>query len=161
MDTGNTKESPKQPTPDPMLVYKVLWASLLVSTLIYPTVAIKSMGITLDRELVMDTAAIPFLAAIAAAFIASFIVPRIMMSSIIHGRSKGDALATSWEQIRSRLFVPFIVRLALLDAVAVLGFTMSVMNQNGKYCQIFSAVAFVSILTQFPSDGRWKAWIAK
>ena len=144
-----------------ILVPRILWAALLGSQALY--VALIVLGVLEAPSEPADPIMLPALGAVAlGTSVASFVVPRILHRSAI-----AQALPAVQHQGSGELAViraayqagmsPFIVSLALSEAVALYGLVLAALGFPVLYCLPFSGLGAMLTLVRFPTESAFLA----
>ncbi|MGB5811274.1 MAG: hypothetical protein WBG86_12125 [Polyangiales bacterium] len=133
--------------PNPIIVPRILWAALFVSTCLYVVV----LGLT-DTEGRTGFEAISMELAIAGSVTAglSLLGPRLFAST---ARPAGAADAAG----AGTYLVRFILSMALAEAVAIYGLVLGLAGAPTRMVLPFFAVAWVLMLIRFPSREQMEA----
>lgn len=151
-------QAPTQPNaPSPLIVPTALWFGLMGSVVM--------LGLTLTQMAAgwepkegfltdLDDTVMILMVAAAALIPASFIVPQMLLSHRLQffRRQPGDLALRA----RMALFVPMIVRWALIDAISIFGFLCASMKQNMQYYYLGGAVALALFLISRPTMQMFK-----
>lgn len=134
-------------------VFKVIWGALLFSQAMYVFVVFKEMLASVDpstyrwfpdfRNPVEATSSF----AAVGSFLLSVFVPALIARTNLR-RTKGDGGSEKVEL----LLPPFIVRLAFLEAVCLIGFMLAIVAKNPALMMPFFAVSVLGYLKNFPAS---------
>lgn len=129
-------------------VTQIVWAGLLLSQLIYIFIAFKLYGplvfFNLDE---VDTAAQIYFAAAFLSIGIGFLIFNLLTKPIKR--------AASFEEAQQKFFIPFILRLVLIETCSVIGFLYSSVVEKNMILN-FSVFALLAFAFCFPSAGRIK-----
>ncbi|MEO5667849.1 MAG: hypothetical protein ABIR96_07320 [Bdellovibrionota bacterium] len=145
------------PTPDtsaPMRVsMKIIWATMLGSQVIllhvlknYPSIVDVGAPAGSPSSPISNAQILPFYAVALVDVAASFIVPRMLYRSLLKQGTKFP------------IYTPYIVRLALTEAIGLLGFVAGTMMTSFTVAIPFFVVSILLYLKMFPSDSRFREW---
>ncbi|MCB0389862.1 MAG: hypothetical protein KDD58_01155 [Bdellovibrionales bacterium] len=137
----------------------ILWIAMLFTVFIYNFIIISTVhgldninfSIDFSHEMTTPITAIAFLV-----LVSSYVLPNFLIKQTLK-RFKIKDDHTSLNQI---LFVPFILRLVMLESIAIFGFVLSIIQKNGSIFY-FSFIAIVGFLFNFPTEKKWINWIRK
>lgn len=138
-----------------LLTVRILWGALLFSSLLYGFAlyfVISQQGDEYASP--MDPQLLKGLGLAAAiSLITAIMLPRLLWSKINVGQGVRAPMITE-EMVMPHLqsfFTPFIIRLALIESVAMFGFAMSFLSRDMNYYYALEAVAVMAMLANFPS----------
>ena len=137
-----------------ILVLRSVWIAMLGSTFIYGYVLKMQSANWSASELALDSFAIAFAGVAVLAALASFVLPIVIAKNI-----KVSPDATQDQKI-SAYFMPFVLMLVFSEAVALMGFALSILKQNPNYYNPFLAVAALLILIRFPTEDKVNQFLA-
>jgi hypothetical protein len=142
-----------------LYMLKIIWGALLGSHLMY--------GLALNFLVSQDGAAakeanpyfLPLLSSIAIVvfFLAIFSQKYflgIAKKQLLTKFGPVDLSKLSIEDLIPSFIAPFVIRLALFEAVALFGFSLSFLNKDIKYFIPFATVSIVAYFFNFPSEEK-------
>lgn len=134
-------------------VFKVIWGALLFSQAMYVFVVFKEMLASVDpsayrwfpdfRNTIEATSSF---AAVGSFLLALFVPALIARASFRRGAADGES-----DRIE-RLLAPFIVRLAFLEGVCLIGFMLAIVTKNPAIMMPFFVVSVLAYLKNFPAS---------
>lgn len=142
------------PAPPPLLVLQIIWGAMLLSIGMYVGVAFfvpftgEATAETRVMELALTVVALVLLAV-------SFVVPRRMLAQAIAQRQaegEKDPGAIPLAALVTAAQSPWIVRLALCEAVAVFGLMLVFLSHQPMKIVPFAALSALAMLAAFPSE---------
>lgn len=151
MDPQNPTDPAAPPATPPLMTLQILWIGLFFSILVYVGVAFfvplggegMAAGELRMIELVLALVALSCL-------VTSFILPRRMLASAV---PKGEAGADLELPKLVRLAAsPWIVRMALCEAVATMGLVLAFLAHQPMRVVPFAALSALAMLTAFPTE---------
>lgn len=139
-------------------VLKSIWGALFFSQMLYLAVLhfqLKPLegGIPLNTQWLpnlQDPMELGLFAASIGLLVASFMVPQILARA--SGQKPGVQPATPPDTVPQALFAPFIIRLALLEAICMQGFVLAFVKRTPNLILPFFTVSLLLFLKNFPSD---------
>ncbi len=142
-----------------LVTLKILWGALLASHFLY------GFGISfLIRENTIQTETIsPMLLPILSSmgiilFFGAIFIQRFFLQ--IAKKQLGikfgavDLSKLDIEDLISSFIAPFVVRLALFEAIAILGFILAFLNKDMKFFIPFATLSIVAYFFNFPSEEK-------
>jgi len=136
---------------------RVIWGALLVSLGMYFFVAVKKQPTPFVFDL---SAANPqnmvemIISGMAVVMVAlAFVLPNLFLNRA----KKSVNSQTDVRQMAKYYFVPFIVRLALLESCTLYGFAMSFMRRDAMIMLPFVLISVVGYLMSFPTEAGIRA----
>jgi F0F1-type ATP synthase membrane subunit c/vacuolar-type H+-ATPase subunit K len=143
---------------DPLLVRRILWAALLVSQGIYVWVLAFSGAVPPPME-PPDPMLPMVLGAVALSVaVASFVVPMLLLRS---ASGASQHAPSGRQQAHARTFTPFIVSLAMSEAVSIFGLVAGYLGHPALVWAPFFAAGFVLTAWRFPTEGRMMGPLAR
>lgn len=132
--------------PTNLFVLQIIWAALLVSQVVYTGVGFFLHG---SPELITDyisdqTVLILFFVAITA-IVAGFIIFNFML--------KASPKLNTLDEAKQKYFVPFIIRLVLIESCAIYGLVVSGLVEKNLMLN-FSVFSFVAFFLCFPTEAK-------
>lgn len=136
--------SPNHQAPS-LLTMKIIWGALLASTIIYFGVLLQMKG---------DSASEPppavFFYGIAFVFFSlSFLLPKVLLKVMTRPQD-----LSSLHNIIQFYFAPFIIGMALAEAVCVVGFSLSFLQGNSHAYYPFWALSITRMMMLFPTEQK-------
>jgi len=129
-------------------ILKIIWTALLLSQIVYLILAFLLYGEPLfivPEELNSFSKAFLILSL-------SFIVMGFILFNLL---LKPVKKSVSYKDAKQKYFIPFVVRLALIEAFSLLGFAYSSMLKQNLMMS-FTFVAILSFLFCFPTESKIK-----
>lgn len=147
----------------PMRVVKTLWLSFLVSQIFYFFILFK-LDVA-QAEIPGGGRYLPNLSdpwqlgcslAAIIAVVASFKIPHILARASRSAVSKSEAPEEKIPagQFPTRLLVPFLLRLILMETICLVGFALAMTQHNPRLFLSFFAVSLMLYLKNYPSDAN-------
>lgn len=139
----------------PLSTMKVIWAGIFGSQFIYYFV-LKMITSTAGESSAgsLFNSPLDFVFALLAVsvFVASFIVPNIIYRAARKPVSSGEQL--DFEAMAGSWMVPFIIRLAMIEGIALLGLVLGIIRKNDLAILPFLALSTLAFLIVFPTKER-------
>lgn len=121
--------------------FVIIWTWLFISLLVYAFVVYSTVGpFVLDFSVVLTQ---PLLILALAVFVLSFFITKVIKH--VPAKTKEEALRQS--------FLPFIIRLVLLEAVVIIGMFLS-FQENLNLLIPFLVLSLVGFILAFPVESR-------
>lgn len=138
----------------PLMTLQIIWVAMLFSVGMYVGL---SFMVPLGGDGAMDTRVMELaLTVVALGLLAvSFVLPRRMLASAVaqsQGDGKKDAAAIPLPELVAKAQAPWIVRLAMCEAVAVFGLVLVFLSHRPMKIVPFAALAVLAMLAAFPSE---------
>lgn len=154
MDQKNVPPQGEQGAPvlPPLMTLQIIWVSLLLSAGMYVGL---SFIIPFGGAGAMDTSVLElaFTVASLGLLAASFVLPRRMLASAVaQGAGTTDVAAIPLKELVAKAQAPWIVRLAMCEAVAIFGLILVCLSQRPMKVLPFGALAVLAMLAAFPSE---------
>jgi hypothetical protein len=135
----------------PQMTLKIIWGALLSSHFMY--VYVLRMVIEIDSEKGLENPILlPALSSAALmTYALGFFLPKILLNN-----EKKAGTNLSQEDMANKFLVPMIIRLALFEGAALMGFGLSFIAKEYSYYLVLLSVNVVLFLLNFPSDQKIK-----
>jgi hypothetical protein len=137
----------------------VLWASFLASVIFYSFVGYLVFPNKTDEFFVLPSIFVLYDVAFTAAAIMLipivFYIPSILLKSSFEN-SKKDVDPSKFGEIFPIVFTPFVVRIALIEGIGVLGLVLAFMTESPGKAAPFSLIAIILFGIFFPSAQKLK-----
>lgn len=158
---------PQRPSPPPLLQAMLVWGILLASqgmiVLVSQTAVVKPLSPpdqvapasalgTLNPQLFMIVAAIVALAA--------FLLPRVLLQSIRRHFMANPPAEVVSREVMARVLPVWIVRWALLESITLLGFVVSMLNNDPPTIYPFAGAALVGFVLSLPNEQKLRAAVS-
>ncbi|MES2964856.1 MAG: hypothetical protein V4760_13275 [Bdellovibrionota bacterium] len=143
-----------QPQQNPELVLKILWGALAMAQFMLVFVSSTILTTPPDPAAFTDIVKYMFLAMAAGALVMAFVLPNFLSMQIRTRIEKEGRSIDSMEvrELAPRATVPFIMRLALLESVTLMGMMLTLQSGDQSYVMALAAVALVGFAVSFPSE---------
>lgn len=142
------------------LVLKIIWGALLFSQALYVVVLHVQLKPLDDMPMntqwmpnLQDPMEIGLFAASVALLVASFLVPQILAKAS-EQKPRADADPSKTDTVPQAFFVPFIIRLALLEAICMQGFVLAFIKRSPNLILPFITISGLLFLKNFPSNAE-------
>ena len=136
-----------------LMTLKIIWAALLGSHFMYGFALKFLIGQNTSEPMVMDPLIISVLSSFALIlFYAAIFLPRYFLRN----EKKQLQSQNSIEVLLPKFFAPFIIRLAMFEAGALIGFCLAFMNMNIQYFYPFASISLVAYFLNFPTEEKIK-----
>lgn len=151
---GSPQDGQGAPAMPPLMTLQIIWAALLLSAGMYVGLAFfvpfrgaGDMDIRV-MELAFTVVALGLLAV-------SFVLPRRMLAQAAAAKcaeEKKEPGSLSLSELAMLAQAPWIIRLALCEAVAVFGLVLVFLSQQPMKIVPFAALSALAMLAAFPSE---------
>jgi hypothetical protein len=128
---------------------KVLWSGLVLSLVMYLLTALQMGNATPEPP--VGRLEFYLKAGSVALFFLAYLLPRLLARAVSIRRKEGTPPSLSEK------FPPYLLRLALFEAVALLGFVLVIRTSTGGKLWPFLIVSAIGFLSSFPSKDRLEA----
>lgn len=143
---------------DPLLFTpRILWFALLVSQLVYVFILTVSGAVPLPAEPPDPMLPLMFGAAAFGVAVASFVVPAVLTRNLAGTVAEGDAHGDPRRKAMSMMFTPFIISLALSEAVSIFGLIVGYLGHPIAAWAPFIASGMLLTAWRFPTEARMMA----
>jgi hypothetical protein len=155
MDQKNVPPQGEQgaPAQPPLLVLQIIWVAMLFSVGTYVGL---SFIVPLGGDGAMDTRVLELVFTVVALGLLamSFVLPRRMLASAVaQGPGAGkDPAAMPLNELIAKAKAPWIVRLAMCEAVAVFGLVLVFLSHRPMKIVPFAALSILAMLAAFPTE---------
>jgi hypothetical protein len=140
----------KNPPLTKFVVCRIIWAALLGSQMMYFVVAYSLMNIQpMQDDLILKI--LPIFASIA--LILSVIVPRLIWKISAKKMTK-PMMANNEDVLAGGFLTGFIIRLALLESVALMGLGLFLFTGELKMMIPYSSVSILGFFINFPTKSK-------
>jgi hypothetical protein len=140
----------KNPTLPKLMVCRIIWAALLAGQIMYFGVVYSMMSIQPQSDnLILKI--LPIIASVA--LILSVLVPRFIWKNFAKKLTK-PIMTNSEDKLVESFLTGFIIRLALLESVALMGLALFLLSGDIKMMIPYSSVSILGFLINFPNKQK-------
>lgn len=134
------------------LTYKIIWGALLMVHVILGVVLNLQLS-KVDMPPMENPTIIPMLGGIGLMnAILSFLLPKLLLRQ----QSAQQEVNPSLERLMQKYSAPFVLRLALIESVTLMGFSSAYLSRDINHFYPFFAVGVVLHLLAFPTEEKMK-----
>jgi hypothetical protein len=145
--SGSSDEEGR-PGPARLLSIQIVWGALLSTVIGYVAIAYLTIP---PGEKPEDLGAFELVLALLAlsTLSLSFVIPKKLLGKAI---GNDDPEALSIEDLTARVFSPWIIRMAMTESAAVLGFVAAMGSRQPSKILPFVVISALAMLTTLPTD---------
>jgi hypothetical protein len=136
-----------------LVTLRIIWGALLGSHFLYGLglyVIIKQSEGPIDE---MSPVLLPIVSSIGMViFFAAIYLPKFFLKN----EKKQIPSNSKLEDLIPKFIAPFVIRLALFEAVALLGFGLAFLSKDMQFYYPFAAVSLVAYILNFPTEEKIK-----
>lgn len=138
-------------------VMKIIWGALLVSLILYVVISLMKLPSGQSLNLAgltdfTDPLRVPLIMAAFMSLMLAVMVPKILLTAIKKKRTAREPLELP--EMARLFYVPFIIRLALLESVTLYGFVLVQTKNDPAQILPFFAASLLGFLLNFPSESN-------
>jgi len=141
-----------------MSLFLILWAALFFGSVMYLPIGFSIIKNSALEHRMIDLSNLQGVLTLSISIVLgvlSFVIPSFLLNSQKRDLQKSSK-TPEFQELKSRFFAPFIIRIALSDSIAVLGFMNAVMSHDYYRMVPNLALSTFCFLMAFPSEAKIK-----
>lgn len=143
----------QQNNPDALRISQIFWGAYCFSTFLFGILLIIKIPtkMQIQEPILLTLTAKPLFIGFSIFALAALVLSRIIPAYLLRSHSAQKPPRNSLEAIRL-FYVPFVIGMALLEVVVLVGFLISLISHNLQVYLVFALVTLVNQLIRFPRE---------